>query len=229
MLKKNYYTVPNVIKDKNIRNSKFLSREGVKAFVGVALKIGRQEFGVLFFNFLRPKRFSKKMQFRIKMFIPVASLALKFARMKKRLEESVEASKILFKLTQDIESLVKLDEILNKLAELCVKHLIIDAVTIYVVNKKTGNLKVPIFNGVKNVDLMKGPIIRNSVAGKLILQGKKFEAENVDKSDLKGPFTTREGIKSAVFLPLKVGEEILGGMFFNFRQLRTFPLENMIF
>lgn len=229
VFRKGYLEVSDLKDFDTFKNSRFLQRERIQAFIGIALRIEHQRLGVLFVNFNRPTAFTKSLRRRVKVFADTASLAIRTSRMKKRLEENLETSRVLFEISKKLQALSELDVILSNIAQMCVKQLSIDAVTIYVMDPETNQIRQPIFAGVKHPDKIGGRISTQTVSGKLIIAGKLYLAKDVEKSIMKGHFSDREKIKSAIFLPLKVGTNLVGGMFLNFRKSRIFSRQDLIF
>jgi signal transduction histidine kinase len=96
----------------------------------------------------------------------------------------------------------------------------ISAVTAYFLNQETGQFELGYMAGVRYKEKVRQ---HTSTAGgileRLLKRGRPIFADFTDLDpDLYSPFAIREGFKSTAAMPLEVGDDLLGYVFFNFRR-----------
>jgi signal transduction histidine kinase len=96
----------------------------------------------------------------------------------------------------------------------------ISAVTLYFLNQETGQYELGHMVGVRQKEKVRR--FTNTAGGileRLLKRGRPIFADFTELDpDLYSPFATREGVKSTAAMPLEVGDERLGYIFFNFRR-----------
>ncbi len=84
-----------VTEDPDMLKSPFIKREGIKAFVGVAIGVEDMHFGVLYVNFRMPHLFTTDELYTIQLFANQAGVALQLARLLEREQSSHAALEML--------------------------------------------------------------------------------------------------------------------------------------
>jgi GAF domain-containing protein len=98
------------IKEYN-KAGKFLEREGVRAFIGIGLWVGKTAIGTLFVNFDEPRRFSSEEIERIEILSNQAAIAIQNARFPKHAEKDHKLIAATQQITQKIPEIAHSNEI----------------------------------------------------------------------------------------------------------------------
>jgi PAS domain S-box-containing protein len=127
-----------------------------------------------------------------------------------------------------VASTTSLTEALDAICEEVIKSLEgVHSVTLYLYDPTVGKITVPPTHiGVEHTEMWTGPIRPDSPVMKAIELGQAqfIEDAGADDSIVKGDFVRREGIKSCVAAPLKVGNKTIGVMFLNYTETHRFSV-----
>ena len=219
----------------------FIAREGVRAFMGTALKIGEEVLGVLYVNFRRPHPFTQDEQDIIQLLSHQAALAIYNSRLfeqtKSRADTLAQLSDISRSLLSMEDIPQSLDKALKHIASSAKKVLRADIVDLYQYIEETAEFKLPpILVGKRKYPLVpKGEIFSDDVIVKIVegnqpqyfekaqeapLLSGEYEIEREDKPGQR--FVFREEIESSAAIPLKAAGETVGVMFVNYRSPQLF-------
>ena len=119
----------------------------------------------------------------------------------------------------------ELKEVIRALVEGAVKAMpSISAVSAYFMNQETRQFELSHTVGVRYKEKVRRyTLTPGSIVDRLRKRGGPIFADLTEKDpDLCSPFAIREGVKSTAAMPLEVGEELLGYIFFNFRRQHFF-------
>ena len=221
----------------------FVAREGVRAFMGTALKIGEEAMGVLYVNFRRPHPFTQDEQDIIQLLSHQAAIAIYNSRLfeqtKRRADTLAQLSDISRSLLSMEDIPRSLDKALKHIASSAKKVLRADMVDLYQYIEETAEFKLPpILVGKRKqplVPLVPTEIFSDDVIVKILegdqpqyfekaqeapLLSGRFEIEREDKPEQR--FVFREEIESSAAVPLKATGETVGVMFVNYRSPQLF-------
>ncbi|MEJ2749119.1 MAG: GAF domain-containing protein, partial [Anaerolineae bacterium] len=207
---------------------KILSKIGIKSFQGVALIVDDEKLGVLYVSYKRKRSFSQEEREAAQTFANHAALALKKAKLLDRVNKAQNTARTVARVT----TLENLDHTLNSLVAETQNALNCDVVTLYVYNPYRDQLIYPpTMIGVRYPKraLRLPGVAEDSFVLTMIAQEKMYIVKNnaEDKYFQGSRFTTDEGIKSCVAIPLRVGTESVGVMFVNYRQPHRFPADEL--
>jgi GAF domain-containing protein len=227
----------------NYAKSIFIRKEGVQAFIGIALKESENILGVLYVNFHDPHFFTRQEKETIRLFAHQASTALNNSRLYQRARQD---AKILSKLQEigiDLMSLTgtsrSLRSILERIAQSAKDILDADLVDLYQYNQIHDVFIVPPIRIGKIYDptIHKVMIHKDDVVYSIVKRRKpKYTLNAQADHALKLPFrarpgtpktrfVVRENISSMAAVPLMAGTEVVGVLFVNFRKHQAFSLE----
>ena len=95
----------------------FVHAEGIKAAIGVQLRVGERKVGVMFVNFRSPHRFTSDEIATIQLFADQAAVAIENARLYKREEYRAREAEAMVQVGQAISSTLDLNRILQTVAQ----------------------------------------------------------------------------------------------------------------
>jgi len=200
---------------------------GVKAFQGIALRIGKETLGVLYVNYRLCRSFASEDRAALETFAYHAVLTLK----KARLLELVSKARDTARVVAEVSVLEDLQSTLSSIARGIQDVLDCDAVTLYIYDQVRDEFGFPpAMVGVRDTDevLRLGLVARESVLRRILALDELHVAVDASSdSVVSGPFVEREDIESSVSIPLKVGDRIVGMMFVNYRTRHRFTSEEL--
>ena len=226
-----------------LTTSPFIKREKIRAFMGIALKVGNDILGVLYVNFRDPHSFTKQEKNTIRLFAHQASYALHNARLYQQAESQISALERLHEVGVSLTSAPNMSEslkgILTRIAESAQHVLGADLVDLYQYFQDQDLYDLPPVQIGDRYDktVTKAVIYRDDVIYKIV-QGKQpnYIVDSQEKKALNTSFTVkrpdapkkrfvvREDVKSTAAIPLLAGTEIVGVLFANYRISQTFSL-----
>ena len=200
----------------------------VKSFQGIALVVEGEPLGVLYVNHSEPRGFDKEDETTLRTFAYDAALALKKARLMARLQKVHNAARII----AEASVLENLQASLAAIAKGTKDALHCDVVTLYTYDQEKDEIVFPpAMVGVTDEAsvLRFGYVAKNSLIPRVLKQEEDLHMAKDAPSDpiVGGPFVRREGIKSSVSIPLKVGNSEVGVMFVNYRTSHDFGKEEL--
>lgn len=205
-----------------------LGRCGVQSFQGISLTVGEERLGVLYVNYNHQRSFSEKEQETARTFANHAALALK----KARLLEQVRKARDVAKVVAEVSTLEELGYTLNLIVNGSLEALDCDAVTVYTYDPERQAFGFPpAMAGVRDEEavLAVGQVFPQSVVWNILGLEQAHEAEKTPQDNLlRGKFVDREGIRSSVGIPLRVGDSRVGVMFVNYRSFHRFTQDEMV-
>jgi GAF domain-containing protein len=218
------------IEDDNIpylreENRKFLSRGGVKSFLGVSLKVGDENLGVLYVDFNKYHIFSNEELRSAMTFSNHAALALKNVKFLERQSRVRNAFRVIANLT----TLGNLKKTLGQIAEGAMEVFGCDTVTLYTYDQDRRQFGFP--PTLKGARLPQkvyeiGEVLKDSVVARILERDDLYKSEDAQNDDiLGGAFVKREGIKSSLGIPLVASGRKVGVMFVSFRSSYRFVEE----
>ncbi|RME51174.1 MAG: GAF domain-containing protein [Caldilineae bacterium] len=203
---------------------------GAKAFQGITLAVGNEKLGVLYANYSRPRLFTPEDKITLQSFAHHAALTLK----KARLLEQVRKARDTAGAVANVIGQEELDGTLQSIVRGIPEVLNCDSVTLHRYNAAKKRFEFPpAMWGVKyqEVILQAGPKDRMLVLEKMLAHGEMCVAENApDDPIISGSFVKREGIQSAVGVPLTASGQTVGILFVNYCTRHRFTgdeLENI--
>lgn len=204
-----------------------LGRLGVKSFQGIALKVGRENLGVLYVNYDTRRSFREREQEVVRTFAHHAALALKKAKLLEQLGEARDVARVVARVT----ALEDLRSTLNSIVNGTLGALGCDAVTLYTYHQEDGEFGwPPAMAGVQDeaAVLAMGRVTETSVIRNILALERPYQTEDARADGLlQGPFVEREGIRSSIGIPLRVGERKVGVMFVNYRAYHRFTMDEL--
>ena len=200
---------------------------GAKAFQGIALREGDETLGVLFVNHDRCRSFSDEDKATLETFAYHAALTLKKARLLDQVSKARDTAKVVAEVSvlEDLQS--TLDSVVVGTQE----ALHCDAVTLYTYDQSRGEFGFPpAMVGVRYRGEVRklGLVKRDSVIRRILRRDEPHVAEDAPSDPVVGgPFVRREGVRSSVSIPLRVGDRKVGVMFVNYRLRHRFTADEL--
>jgi len=230
--------------DPEMLKSPFIEREGVRAFMGVALKVGEEVLGVLYVNFREPHQFTDEEKNIIRLFAHQAAIAVHNSRLYQQATTRAEALRTLHRVSPALASLPtgpgKLPDVLLQIAQNALTVLGADLIDLYqYIQSRDDFILPPVLAGeryhpfVPKKRIFEDDVLRAVVRKRqpeYILNAQEHpdlvQPFTVDRPDIpKARFVVREEVKSTAVVPLMFGTEIVGVLFANYRSPQTFPPE----
>jgi len=228
--------------DQDMLKSPFIAREGVKAFMGIALEIAHRVLGILYVDFRTPHPFSNEEKDIIRLFAHQAAIAIDNSRLYQQANTRAEALKRLHKVGPTLVSTsgapTGLGAILAQIVNNAQDVLGADLVDLYQYIQSKNEYVLPsIQAGIRyDTSVRKDRIYADDVVCTIVKSRRpRCFAETQQEPTLTQPYTVvrpdsppkrfvlREGIQSTAAVPLIVGTEVVGVLFANYRSLQTFP------
>lgn len=199
---------------------------GVRAFQGIALRVGDEQLGVLYVNYSHVRNFSQDEETTLRMFASHAALTLKSARLLEQIRKARDTAVFV----AEASVLEDLDKTLHSIAEGTLDVLDCDAVTLYTYDRNADRLGYPpIMTGVKHREKVTRllDVSRDSIVFKMLMREDLLVVEDTSKNQLFKDlrFVIDEQIITCVVIPLKVGNQKVGVMFLNYRTPHRFTGE----
>ncbi len=228
----------------------FVEKEKIKAFMGIALKMGDKFIGVLYIDYRRLHQFSEEEKNLIRVFAYQASVAISNLRLYEQAAKKAETLKNLYRVSFKLVSIPaqrgNINEVLRHIAQGAKKTLQADLVDLYQYDANTDQFNLPpIQVGERIVQSAEIKVIRQDDVAYQVVRGEiiKYYRDSQNESLLTQPFksapppdapaerfTIREKIKSTAIIPLVVENKIVGVLFVNYRSPQTFlqPQREMV-
>ncbi len=226
--------------DPPLLDSPFIKREGVKAFVGLALRVAGKDLGVLYVDFRKPHEFHSEELKVIHIFAHQAAIAINNANLYRETEERAKA---LGHLNEVVPQLVSIGDtprglkgLLKQIGQKAKTVLNADLVDIYQYFQEQDKCDLPIRVGKQiSAPVQKNRIYPDDVVCSIVKDRKSSyftdaQAESILTQAFsarpKAPkkrFVFRERLKSVAAVPMILGDEIVGVLFINYRRSQTFP------
>jgi GAF domain-containing protein len=226
----------------NLLETPFIAREGLKAFMGIALKTGERLLGLLYVGFRTPYQFSDEEQDTLRLFAHQAALAIDYSRLNQQATVRTETIKRLHDLAPTVVSMTGSPETLHtalkQIAQSALAALGADLIELYQYQESKDEYILPPIQAGERYDtsVAKDKIQRDDVLRDLVKKRRaqySLEAQRepiliqpytVRRPDMpQARFVFREDVKSAAVLPLLAGSEIVGVLFVNYRTPQSFP------
>ena len=231
-----YIQVPDlteaVAEPLHIEDRTFLLDLGIRSFLGIRLDLGSERLGMLFADFKIARGLDAEEHGNLETFASHAALALKNAKLLEQLRKARDASAAVAQISTMIQDI---DSNWRSIAERTKEALDCDAVVLYRYNPDTNQIGYPpVMIGVNDQPaVMRYPSVpERSIVWDVLNSSDPIWAEDVkshplteQKAPTKG-FAKREGIRSVVGVPLRVGSKRVGALFVNYRNQRKFSEED---
>lgn len=228
--------------DPDMSASPFIKREGIKAFMGIALRVADRVVGILYVNFRTPHCFGNEEKDTIRLFAHQAAIAIDNSRLYQQVSTRAEALKKLHEVGPTLVSIPGTSESLKTILRRIVQNaqgvLGADLVDLYLYIQRRDEYVIPPFQVGKRLDpsVRKDKIYADDVVCAIVedrqpqyfpeaqLEPTLTQSYTVIRPDVPSKrFVIREEIKSTEAVPLIVGTEVVGILFANYRSPQTFP------
>ncbi len=201
---------------------KLLASANTISFQGVAIRIGEEKLGVFYAGYQVVREFSER-EIKVAQTLAYnAGQALKKARLWEQLEKSHKTGRVIAQFS----ALGNLQQTLEQLVQGSLQALDCDCIMVYTYHEDTDAFDpLPAMAGVIYPDevLAKEMFGQKSRVRRVMELGVTYKTEDTPHDPLlSGPFSRREGIKSTLTVPLKVGTQKVGLMFVNYRKKHRF-------
>jgi PAS domain S-box-containing protein len=203
-----------------------LEKIGVRRFLGIALALGKEKFGVLYVDYELPRRFSKEERETVRAFANHATLAVK----KAKLLEDVEKARNIARSVAEVTTLGELGGTLKLIVQETKWALNCDIVTLYEYDHVKQEISPePVIEGPLNnkKGTRQYPAVKpDSIVAKILRRRQMLVVNNVHSTALfkDSRFTRDENIESCLAIPLSVGKLKVGVMFVNYCKPHRFTL-----
>jgi len=224
------------------RISKVAIEKGRRAMIGVPLISHEGSVGVLWVNWKAARQLSDREANILTALASQATVAIQGAKRYAEIQEYARLREGLLKAGQEIVALKEPEVVLTSIVENIRMALNCDVVTLYTYNAENKMLDFPAYvsGTLKNPEgiRMLGRVSSESVVGKILEMREAHFADDTIHDSLMNfrgkdrpknlrSFVEREGIRSSASIPLRVGDEILGIMFANYRNPNPFTRQEI--
>lgn len=228
---------------KDAVRSNFVEREGIRAFMGLSLRIDKNILGILYVDYRAPHHFTEEEKQRVRLFGQQAASAVfnswSFRLARIRGKTVSQLKKVGYSLIDVGEPSTNLDELLLQITQSAKDVLDADIVDLYRYNQQHDQFILPpIFVGDRRYPALVPQIIhQDDVVVKVLRAGKSaYFGEAQSEPLLVGEFepherassqrfVIREEIDSVAIILLSAVNETVGVMFINYRAPQLFSLE----
>ncbi|NQU63984.1 MAG: GAF domain-containing protein [SAR324 cluster bacterium] len=225
LLKDGYLSIYDVNKDPRAENQASKKKEGIESILVVPVRINQETIGVLTLYTATHRKFSQDDVDFLSALAEQGGMAINRSTLIDRIQEN---TRIFRELSANINASLNIKEILHNLTVALSKALNMKGVSIRLLNKETGEMPIVAGHGLSDQFLYRdqGFILKNLGH---TLKGETIVIEDVDsdtriryKAELK-----KEGICSALFVPIKTREDVVGMMRLLSSEPQRFPKETI--
>jgi len=218
----------------------FVRAEGIRAAIGIQLRVGEHKMGVMFVNFRSPHRFTSDEIATIQLFADQAAVAVRNAHLYRAMNKLHEG--LLRAGQAALEAAEFYPGALQVIVDVVKDISGCDVVTLYVYYEDKQEITYPSVAAGQLLQPEQQPIWdashpsrrirldaldREVILRQLLSSGRSLYASEVAKERLlkKSRFVDREEIKSAAVILLQTGKRTVGILFVNYRSHHTFRSE----
>lgn len=225
LLRKGYISIYDATRDKNVENGAAKRKEGIASILVVPVMVKGNVIGVLTLYTAMKRKFSVKEIEFLRSLADQGGVAIERSRLICRIRENTA---IFHKMASNINASLDVKDILHHLTKALGSALHMKGVSIRLLNRKTGEMPIVAGHGLSDDFLFKdkGSIQKNL---NQTLDGQTIVIENAAKDrriqhkrELK-----KEGIGSALFVPIKARGEVVGIMRLFAEEPQIFPIETI--
>ena len=220
-----YISIYDATKDKRVENRAGKKKEGIASILVVPIILNLQTVGVLTLYTATRRKFAKEEIEFLTALAEQGGIAIERSTLIKRIRSN---TRIFRELSANINASLDVREILTNLTVSLCKVLNMKGVSIRLLNKNTGEMPIVAGHGLSDEFLYKdkGSIQKNledTLKGETIVIEDAAKDKRIRfKNDLK-----KEGIESALFVPIRTREEVVGIMRLFSAQTQKFPEETI--
>ena len=220
-----YISIFDATQDARVENQAGKKKEGIASILVVPLIVNQDIIGVLTLYTAKRRKFSQSEIEFLTALADQGGMAIERSALIERIQTN---TRIFRELSANINASLDIKEILNNLTVSLCTALNMKGVSIRLLNKETGEMPIVAGHGLSDAFLYKdkGSIQKNA---EQTLDGETIVIENAAedkrirfKNDLK-----KEGIGSAIFIPIRTGEEVVGIMRLFSSEPQHFPQETI--
>ncbi len=179
------------------------AREGIQSVLVVPLRLRGRVIGVLRAYSAEPHRFTDKEEPFLLAVADLGALAI----------DNAQRHAALFKITQAINSSLRLDAVLQAILETTTAEMRLMAATVRLLDARGQTLQLAASYGLSERYLKKGPVeVERSAIDKVVLQGQAVAILDVGQEPgFQYPAEAiQEGIRSVLAVPIRVKDRIIG-------------------
>ncbi len=208
-------------KEQVVERTRFVQEEGVKAFVGLRLDAAGGPVGILYVNFRSPHRWTDDELEAIQPFANQAALTIQHALFLRKRSTALQG---IIDADQIITSTLELRIVLERIVSTAMNTLQADAITLHPYDQAKGEFWPEfVHQGLQRSDEPGWSPRSSKAAERVVASGKPhFSDDTLSHEILRSDFAKREKIVAAAGLPLKVGRDVLGVVFVNYREPHHF-------
>ncbi len=230
--------------DSPMQSSPFIKREGIKAFVGIALRLTTEEdLGILFVDFRSPHDFSEEELAAIRVFARQAAIAIDNSRLYMAVNLRASALTRLHEVNSNLLSIPGTQEqqkaLLTQIATSAQEVLGADLIDLYQYYQTRDDFELPPIQvgQRRKPQVRKDKVLADDVIRRIVeFRAPSYVVDSQKEAGLTGPYTAgsdsvskerfvfREEIASTAALPLIAGTEVVGVMFANYRTPQPFSI-----
>lgn len=181
--------------------------EGIASILVVPVMVKGKAIGVLSLYTAEPRDFSEEEIEFLDALAEQGGMTIQKAQLIERLKAN---SQLFFDLAANLNSSLDIKKIFHILTAQVADALDMKAVSVRLLNKKTGTLDLMASYGLSEEYLNKGPVFAEESMG-LCLKGESVMVKAFEREQYRDE-TMREGIVSMLCVPIRAGEEVIGIM-----------------
>ncbi len=210
LVKEKYISVYDATKDDQVENHESKKKEGIASLLVVPVIVNDKMIGVLTLYTGTHRKFSQEEVDFLSSLAEQGGIALEQTRLIERIRENTT---IFHQMASNINASLDIKEVLHNLTETLCTTLKMKGVSIRLINKESGDMPIVASHGLSDDFLYKEKgSIQKSV--EQTLEGATVVIEDLTEDSRVQNYTEaeREGIQSALFVPIKSKDEVVGIM-----------------
>ena len=228
LVKEKYIAVYDATKDEQVENHESKKKEGIASLLVVPVIVNDKMIGVLSLYTGTHRNFAQEEVDFLTSLAEQGGIALEQTRLIERIRDN---TKIFHQMASNINASLNIKEILHNLTETLCTTLDMTGVSIRLINKESGDMPIVASHGLSDDFLYKekGSIQKSA---EQTLEGSTVVIEDLteDKRVQNRSEAENEGVRSALFVPIKSKDEVVGIMrlFSNVKQHFTEDTINLV-
>ena len=200
--------------------------EGVLSFMGVPLRIEDRTIGVLFVNSYSQRQFTEYEVNLLSSLASQAAIVIENVRLFQSAQDRIKELNLLREVGQDITGRIELREVLSSIVKSANRVIGSDISVIYPYDTKKGEFLLDLVaaDGQKKALRLSERLSTDGIRHKIMEAESGWTiVEDLDEQHKMGSdFTKREKVRAFAGVVLRVGDEVIGILFVNFRAPHEF-------
>ncbi len=203
-----------ILDEPTLINSPFISREKIKAFIGVCLEVGTDIVGILYVSYRKPHQFNELEETLVKTLANQAAIAIynsrRFERTNEELARSFTELQSLQRIDNVISSTLDLTEVLNRILKEGMKIVNAPTGTIQFLDSDTGELMFKAGHGMDKNGMERRIKLNEGITGRVAAENKSLLIS--DLKNYSGSFVPvmHDESRSELAVPIFLSDRVIG-------------------